>query len=113
MLTCVAKLADVGPDRARRQVQCLGNLPFRPTFPPQTHEHRIALGFGRATIARCVFGSGKRPHVPVCDTENSLATFTSKAPASRTAVKTRKFRLPFSKSTRSLLSMEARLPRAC
>ena len=65
MPPCIAKFADVGTNGLGLQVQCLGNLPFRSAFPPHTNEHSIALGFGRRSIPRRIFGSRKRPDIPV------------------------------------------------
>jgi len=65
MPTGIAKFTDVRTHGLGLQVQRLGNFPFRPTFPPQTDERRIALGFGRAAITQCIFGWGKRPDVPI------------------------------------------------
>ena len=100
--------ADIGTDSLGLQVHCLGDLPFRSAFPQETNEHGVALGFGRRSIPSAYSGAGGGRTYQSATPENSSAMSIPKALASLTAVKTRKFRLPFSKSTTSLPSIEAR-----
>jgi hypothetical protein len=100
MLVPVAQFTDVRADGANREIQRLGDLAFRRTFLPQTHEDGIALGFGRRLISGRIFGRWERPDIPVRYSGEQIREPTSSAPESLMAVKIRKFRLPRSKSTR-------------